>query len=176
MTDQDKIVAAIDRNTTAVRKHAQRTERNELFRFPVLVTIATSLIMMACCPPAKASPVTHAPIAEQPMQYWHTQWVPGDGGVYPMGVYAPVLPRVEPELYVFVSVGDPPRLETPEPGTWWLVGSAVILLVVSGYPMRLYIKSEKRALNLRLALIDIEHSTNILQSREIARKALEESK
>jgi len=104
-----------------------RTERNELFRFPVMVSIATSLIMMACCPPAKASPITHAPIVEQPMQYWHTQWVPSDGGVYLMEVYAPALPQVEPEPYVFVDIGDPPLLETPEPGTWGVVAIVAIV-------------------------------------------------
>lgn len=65
-----------------------------------------------------ASPITHMPNTEPPLQYWHTQWVPTDNGVYPQEVYAPALPRVEPELYVFVDIGDPPRLETPEPEMW----------------------------------------------------------
>lgn len=77
-----------------------------------------------------ASPITHVPSTEQPLQYWHTQWVPMDGGVYPQEVYAPALPKVEPEPYVFVDIGDPPRLvETPEPGTWGLVLAVMVLMV-----------------------------------------------
>jgi hypothetical protein len=71
------------------------------------------------------------------VQYWYTQWVPTDSGVYPQEVYAPALPKVEPMLYVFTDIGDPPRLvETPEPGTWWLVGGAVVLAAVVAWIAR----------------------------------------
>ncbi len=182
MPPEDKIIAAIDRNTDAIRAHTTRTERNELFRFPVMVSIATSLIMMACCPPAKASPITHAPIAEQPMQYWHTQWVPTDGGVYPQEVYAPALPQVEPEPYVFVDIGDPPRLmETPEPETWWLVGFVILITIcimilkdIAMASMREWELGAKRCARYRLALEQIA-ATNT-DNGMIARKALEETK
>ena len=163
--DANKIVAAIDRNTEAI--HWSGVSRT------VMLCL---LICSISCPRSKASPITRAPVAE-PLQYWHTQWVPADGGVYPQEVYAPALPRVEPELYVFTDIGDPPRLtETPEPGTWSMVGGVALLLIIGGYPMRLYIKSEKRALSLKLALIDVEYSGDIKRIREIARKALEETK
>lgn len=100
-------IAAIDRNTEAI--HWSGVSRT------VMLCL---LICSISCPPAKASPITHVPIL--PTQHWHTQWVPTDTGVYPQEVYAPALPKVEPELYVFVDIGDPPRLEAPEPGTWWL--------------------------------------------------------
>lgn len=169
--DTKKIVAAIDRNTEAFREHSRRTERDELFRIPVLASIATSLIMMACCPPAKAAPVTHMTISG-PLQYWHTQWVTMDGGVYPLEVYAPALPKVEPELYMFVDIGDPPRLtETPEPGTWVLTGMSfgcLIGYVVITRRLQHKVKRYRKALN-RIA----DHGCHEL-SREMAREALEE--
>jgi len=128
-----------------------------------------------------ASPITHVPIVEQPLQYWHTQWVPTDGGVYPLEVYAPALPRVEPELYVFTDIGDPPRLETPEPGTWLLVVGVVIAVVcfmtlkhIAMESMREWELGAKRCAHYRLALEEIA-ATNT-DNGHIARKALEESK
>lgn len=120
--DTNKIVAAIDRNT----KMLWTLDQTLWLVFCCLLFIG----MMTCSAgAAKASPIAHAPIVEQPMQYWHTQWVPVDGGVYPQEVYAPALPNVELEPYVFTNIGDPPRLvETPEPGTWNL---AVVVALAS---------------------------------------------
>lgn len=167
--DTNRIVAAIDRNT----KMLWTLDQTLWLVFCCLLFIG----MMTCSAgAAKASPITHAPITEQSLQYWHTQWVPTDGGVYSREVYAPALPKVEPEPYVFVDIGDPPRLETPEPGTGILVAGVVFLLIAGSYTAHLLDKAENRELNLKLALTDIKHSTNILQSRETARKALEGSK
>jgi len=147
----------------------------------------TAALFLAIVPVAHATPLLPPlesiveigtpplPPANPNVQYWHTQWVPTDSGVYPQEVYAPALPQVEPELYVFVDIGDPPRLmETPEPGTGILVAGVVFLLIAGGYTAHLLDRAENRELDLKLALIDIKHSNDIERSREIARKALEE--
>lgn len=104
-----------DDTVTRTSRERESAYRNLLEELRAAMTILSSFLLAVTL---SASPITHAPIAEQPMQYWHTQWVPSDGGVYLMEVYAPALPKVEPEPYVFVDIGDPPRLtETPEPGT-----------------------------------------------------------
>ncbi len=170
--DTNKIIAAIDRNTEAINwSGASR---------------AAMLCLLICavvgCPPAKASPITHVPVAEPPLQYWHTQWVPMDGGVYPLEVYAPALPKVEPEPYVFVDIGDPPRLmETPEPETWWLVGFVILITIcimilkdIAMASMREWELGAKRCARYRLALEQIA-ATNT-DNGMIARKVLEETK
>jgi len=181
--DTNKIVAAIDRNTEATREVAVSGLVRNIILFCAFVLAFTEV----GCPRAKATPLLPPltyeigtpplPPPNPHVQYWHTQWVPGDGGVYPLEVYAPALPRVEPELYVLVDIGDPPRLmETPEPGTGILVAGVVFLLIAGGYTAHLLDRAENRELDLKLALIDIKHSNDIERSREIARKALEESK
>ncbi len=164
--DTSKIVAAIDRNTDAINwSGASR---------------AAMLCLLICavvgCPPAKASHITHVPVAEQPLQYWHTQWVPADGGVYPLEVYAPALPRVELEPYVFVDIGDPPRLmETPEPGTAEMVMQAIVLsaLFILSSEMG---KARQKANKYQKALEQIQGKVALMDPSEIARKALEGSK
>lgn len=166
--DTNRIVAAIDRNTEAITSFRRQVGSAGLWLFLLWLGIC-----VFGCPRAKASPITYVPIAEQPLQYWHTRWVPADGGVYPQEVYAPVLPRVEPELYVFTDIGDPPRLmETPEPGTAVVVGCIVILMIIGALAHQ-YAKAEKRVLDLSLALIDIKWRGDEY-SRDVARKALEE--
>lgn len=149
--DTDKIVAAIDRNTTAVKSVSDC-----ILGAATIIWVPLIMIMgVIGCPPAKSSPITHAPIAETPMQYWHTQWVPTGEGVYPLEVYAPALPKVEPEPYMFVDIGDPPRLETPEPGTLHFV-LATVAIFLCGFKCGFIAKA------------------CTCEKREIARKALEE--
>lgn len=130
----------------------------------------TAALLLAIVPVANAAPLM--PPLYQPaiveigtpplpppnphVQYWHTQWVPMDGGVYPLEVYAPTLPRVEPEPYVFVDIGDPPRLtETPEPGTLHFA-LATVAIFLCGFKCGFIAKA------------------CTCEKREIARKALEE--
>ncbi len=163
--DTNKIVAAIDRNT----KMLWTLDQTLWLVFCCLLFIG----MMTCSAgAAKASPITHAPIAEHPLQYWHTQWIPTGDGVYPLEVFAPALPRIEPEPYVFVDIGDSPRLmETPEPGTWVLTGMSFGCLV--GYVVIIR-RLQRKAKRYRKALHRIaDHGCHEL-SREMAREALEE--
>lgn len=123
-----------------------------------------------------ASPITHAPIAEQPLQYWHTRWVPTDNGVYPLEVYAPALPRVEPELYVFTDIGDPPRLvETPEPGTGRMI-SYLALVGLIAYLVYLLHQEQDVSERYRKALHHIADYGCHKYSREIARMEAPDAK
>lgn len=181
MTPEDisKLIAAIDRNTEELKNFSGNfTAASVSIWFVLLLIMITTL----GCPPARASPITHAPMPppNPHLQYWHTQWVPMDGGVYPLEVYAPALPNVELEPYVFTNIGDPPRLmETPEPETWWLVGFVILITIcimilkdIAMASMHEWELGAKRCARYRLALEQIA-ATNT-DNGMIARKVLEE--
>lgn len=155
----EKVAAAIDRNTEQVRQFKSQAGSVGLWLF-----LLWAGLCVFGCPRAKAAPITTTPgdpcgattirtevvtIAHFngtqativrgmqqicPMQPWYTVDIPRDGGVYPLEVYAPSLPRLWPGPQI-VELGEPPRLEppsmeTPEPGTGWMITLGILLVVV----------------------------------------------
>ena len=117
MSEEEKLVAAIDRNTEAVR-----SVKRELGNVSVMLGIIWLGICVVGCPHAKAYPLLTVAPDPPALQYWHTVDIPMDGGVYPLEVYAPALPPLihQPRI---VEIGDPPvpPVDVPEPGTLVMV-------------------------------------------------------
>jgi hypothetical protein len=137
MTPEDKIVAAIDRNTEALAD-VERT-LGGMDRTLAMIFFALCFLGMTTCGSgmAKTSPITHHSAASEPLQHWYTVDVPTPSGVFPTEVYTPVLPLFEqPQIVV---LDEALRLvETPEPGTGllfflggacWFVGLFLIRIV-----------------------------------------------
>jgi hypothetical protein len=150
MTPEDKIVAAIDRNTEAVKSHTA-TQTVQLLCLLFVMTIGIS------CPRASASPITHHSEASEPLQHWYTMDVPMETGVYAVEVYTPVLVFSQPQIVV---LDEALRLvETPEPGTFSYIVGGLVLLAGATKCVVLW-----KMYRLRCDIYE----------REIARKALEE--
>lgn len=191
MTTEDKIVAAIDRNT----KSSDRLYEALLRVVMQLIWISVYLLLL-CFPVAciglniaKAATLLPPLPEPAPLQYWHTVDIPRDGGVYSLEVFAPALPRIEFQPQI-VDIGDPPAppVHVPEPGTLWVAGIAigVILWVwVARREERKWKKIEEdqdrrfnqicaRVDKFRIALVHISENSGCLDSQCVARKALEE--
>lgn len=171
--DTNKIVAAIDRNTEATREVAVGGLVRNIILFCAFVLAFTEV----CCPRAKATPLL--PPLDQPViieigtpplpppnphvQYWHTQYVPGPQGVLPVEVFAPRL----------VAQVASEQVEVPEPGTRAPLGIGIGCIVGYVYFTR---KAQRKAQSYRTALNDIYWSSGDDVAKQIARKALEETK
>lgn len=199
MTPEDKIIAAIDRNTEAVERQTEWLKLEEVdpslevlqdirnWAKAIWLVIVVMAVIWMFITPAKAAPLLPPltyeigtpplPPPNPHVQYWHTQYVPGPQGVLPVEVYAPrLVAQVEPEPYVFVDIGDPPRLmETPEPGTAEMVMQAIVLsaLFILSSEMG---KARQKANRYQKALEQIQGKVVLMDPSEIARKALEEEK
>lgn len=181
MTHEDRIIAAIDRNTdrivNAIRSSA--------------VLIAFLLLLAGII--AKATPLL--PPLDQPiiveigtppipppnpnLQHWHTTYVPTDNGVYPLEVFAPVLPKIE-----FQRTSEP-MVNTPEPGTLTVAGLSILgmmflnLLLLNKSSKIVELTKALREANERNAryhdaLKQIEDYGGFAPTVVIAQKALEE--
>lgn len=134
--DANRIVAAIDRNTEAIERQTVwlaemdlslevlQNIRNWLKAIWLVIVIMAILWMFIT--PAKATPLL--PPLDQPViveigtpplppanphvQYWHTQWVPGPGGVLPVEVFAPrLVAQVASDAVDVVDVPEPTTLD-----------------------------------------------------------------
>lgn len=173
--DADKIIAAIDRNTEAVRG-----VKGEVGNVGMMLGIIWLGICVIDCPRAKASPILTMPepiyeIGTPPMpqpnphvQYWYTEYVPTPKGVLPVEVFAPRL----------VAQVASEAVEVPEPGTWLVVGLVILSIVcvlilkqIAMESLREWELEAKRCAQYRRALEEIA-ATNT-DNGQIARKALE---
>lgn len=80
-----------------------------------------------------------------------------------------------------VDIGDPPQLETPEPGTLWMLvifvlGIACVLILrhIVMDSIREWELGAKKCTHYRLALEHIASHSLCMETRTVARKALEE--
>lgn len=129
MTPEDKIVAAIDRLTEAIKSYSIDVFFANVARI-MLAGAAVAIAGMIGCPPSKATPLL-PPLSQPPLydigdppkpppnpnlQHWYTMDVPGVNGVLPVEVFAP-------RLYSPVATARPVDIDVavPEPGTWILV-------------------------------------------------------
>lgn len=188
MTPEDKIVEAIDRLTDAIKSYSTDVFFANVLHLALFGAVAV-IAGMVGCPQAKSSlllpaleqPVfvdigePPAPLPNPNVQYWHTQYVPGPDGVLPVEVFAPRL--------VANMANEPQGVETPEPGTGWAIGGLLMLLVsfaVLNHIARKAIHEwelwAKQAVHYRLALNEIYWNSGDDVAKQIARKALEESK
>lgn len=163
-------IAAIDRNTAAIQSHRDWT-------FAVMMVLVLFLGILLTALSAKATPLLPplsyeigkppSPPPNPNLQYWYTMDVPGPQGVLPQEVFAPRL--------VAQVASDAAVVDVPEPGTWILLGTIIFLMAVGSHACRRRTKMEKMAFRHGLALVDIKWYGD-KYSRNIARKALEESK
>ena len=132
ISPEDKIVAAIERNTKAIDKFRSEVGSVGMWLFFILISGVG-------CPHAKASVLL--PPLEQPaftdigtppapppnpnMQYWYTMDVPTGYGVFPVEVFAPRL------VANMASDPEPPLPPThiPEPSTGLLMMAALLVVV-----------------------------------------------
>lgn len=195
--DTNRIIAAIDRNTQAVK-----SRQDWMFISLMLVVFFLGILLSAIT--AHASPILTTPepiykIGTPPLpppnphvQYWHTQYVPGPDGVLPVEVFAPRL----------VARVASNAVEVPEPRTWliialvaaylgWLIGRGMLrdqLLVSAGFAVlstihksinitrRAYCPDSRCMCERCLTTGMIEKDLQDISAEQIARKALEESK
>ena len=89
------------------------------------------LLIMACL--SHAAPITHSPIPDPPLQYWHTTYIPTDSGVFALEVYAPALPKLEVQPRI-IEIGEPPAalVNVPEPNTGTLILAVWLLAMTLG--------------------------------------------
>jgi len=159
-----------------------------------LITLGGVLIMLVMLAVgAHAAPITTTtsdPCASQICQHWYTSHIPTDTGVYPVEVYTPVLDAFVPQPQI-VELGEPPRLmETPEPSNGLVVGFILVLTLMGIY--FLLRREDRRAEAIqraedsrwadalskvgryRDALVHIAKYSLCMETRTVARKALEE--
>lgn len=127
MTPEEKIVAAIEEQTAWLKVEEDDPllpvlkEIRSLAR-GILVVIVIGLWALVLVITAEATPLLPplgyeigeppAPPPNPNVQYWHTMDVPGPQGVLPVEVFAPRL---------VAQLASEPAVETPEPGTAWMV-------------------------------------------------------
>lgn len=136
MTPEDKIVAAIERNTEAIDKFRREVGYVGVWLwliftvlFIVMVILGGSAARAAVLLPPLEQPAfvdigtPPAPPANPNLQYWYTMDVPTSEGVFPVEVFAPRL--------VANMASDPGEVvvETPEPRAITYVLGALVLLV-----------------------------------------------
>lgn len=176
MTPEEKIVAAIDRNTAKIDEFRRDVGSVGMWLFLILI-----VLIAHSCPKAKAETINPpldqsvladigtppAPPPNPNLQYWYTADVPGPDGVFPVEVFAPRL--------VANMASDPgvvAWVEVPEPGTGMPLGIGLGCLVGYVYFTR---KAQKKAARYRGVLENIAHSgMGRWELQEAARKALEE--
>jgi len=189
MTTEDKIVAAIDRNTEKLEGIKSR-----LWWIALMLVNIWIASLGAGCPKAKAAPLLTAAPEPPALQHWHTTYVPTDSGVYPLEVYAPALPPLFAQP-VIVEIGTPPDppVHVPEPGTWVMVGAVLIPIALWQLALwdqrrehrkwglstctranELANRYARRFNKMQYALMRVEESLDLNEAKEIARKALEE--
>jgi len=165
-----------------------------------LITLGGVLIMLVMLAVgAHAAPITTTtsdPCATQICQHWYTSHIPTDTGVYPVEVYTPVLEPSGPIGHPgpqgqIVELGEPPRLaevlETPEPSNGLVVGViAAVAFSIAYIPILMYWRAAanearrmvaaitSRSDRMRKALEHIAKYSLCMETRTVARKALEE--
>jgi len=156
--NEDKIAEAINRLEMTLRA----------LLMGILVCVLW-IALCAMCAVLSATPLLTAAPDPPALQYWYTVDIPMDGGVYPLEVYAPVLPPLIHQP-VIVEIGEPPAppVDVPEPGTW-LSGIPILGMVFLNL---LLLRSSSKISTLREALRHI-CKLGDEESRQIARKALE---
>jgi len=186
--DTNRIIAAIDRNTQAVK-----SRQDWMFISLMLVVFFLGILLSAIT--AHASPILTTPepiyeIGTPPLpppnpnvQYWYAQYVPGPDGVLPVEVFAPKLRAANSPIGHPGPMGQTGPVDVPEPGSWLLVGGvflavgvilAVTCIMTLEHIAMESIREAKRCAQYRLALEEIAATST--DNGQIARKALEESK
>lgn len=199
--DTDKIVAAIDRNTEAVQAQTQWLQVEEedpsldvlmqirgllrllcaVLTFWVIAYVAKASPILSTAEPTYEIGVPPMPPPNPNLQHWHTTYVPTDNGVYPLEVFAPVLPKIE---FQRMETSEP-MVATPEPGILTVSGLSILgmmflnLLLLNRNSKIVELtkalrEAYERNARYYYALKQIEDYGGFAPTVVIARKALEE--